>query len=73
MQSFYYRGYSDEFPEWLSIKATWHENPRVSEDDIKEAKKTMSEAEFNQEYLADFNVFEGQIWRFNHEQCIGLS
>ena len=31
----------------------------------------MSEAEFNQEYLADFNVFEGQIWRFNHEQCIG--
>ena len=68
---FYYRGYSDEFPEWCSIKATWHENPRVSEDDIKEAKKTMSEAEFNQEYLADFNVFEGQIWRFNHEQCIG--
>ena len=67
---FYYRGYSDEFPEWCSIKATWHENPRVSEDDIKEAKKTMSEAEFNQEYLADFNVFEGQIWRFNHEQCI---
>ena len=68
---FYYRGYSDEFPEWLSIKATWHENPRVSEDDIKEAKKTMSDAEFNQEYMADFNVFEGQIWRFNHEQCIG--
>ena len=66
---FYYRGYSDEFPEWCSIKATWHENPRVSEQDIKEAKKTMSESEFNQEYLADFNVFEGQIWTFNHEQC----
>ena len=66
---FYYRGYSDEFPEWCSIKATWHENPRVSEHDIKEAKKTMSEAEFNQEYMADFNVFEGQIWTFNHEQC----
>ena len=67
---FYYRGYSDEFPEWASIKATWHENPRVSEDDIKEAKKTMSEAEFSQEYMADFNVYEGQIWSFNHEQCI---
>ena len=53
-----------------SIKATWHENPRVSEDDIKEAKKTMSEAEFSQEYMADFNVYEGQIWSFNHEQCI---
>ena len=66
---FYYRGYSEEFPEWCSIKATWHENPRVSEEDIREAKKTMSEAEFNQEYLADFNVFEGQIWTFNHEEC----
>ena len=64
---FYYRGFSEEFPEWGSIKATWHENPRTSEDDIKEAKKTMSAAEFSQEYLADFNVYEGQIWSFNHE------
>ncbi len=67
---FYYRGYSDEFPEWASIKATWHENPRVAEADIVEAKKTMSEAEFAQEYLADFNVYEGQIWAFKHESQI---
>src|SRR5210317_1055299 len=67
---FYYRGFSEEFPEWCSIKATYHENPRVSEQDIIEARKTMSEAEFNQEYMADFNVFEGQIWRFNHEECV---
>ena len=67
---FYHRGFSDEFPEWCSIKATWHENPRVSEQDIVEAKKGMSEAEFAQEYMADFNVFEGQVWTFNHEQCV---
>ena len=67
---FYHRGFSDEFPEWCSIKATWHENPRVSEQDIIEAKKGMSEAEFAQEYMADFNVFEGQVWSFNHEQCV---
>jgi hypothetical protein len=30
----------------------------------------MSESEFNQEYMADFNVFEGQVWAFNHEKCI---
>lgn len=66
---FYYRGYSEEFPEWASIKATWHENPRVSEEDISEAMKTMSQAEFAQEYLADFNTYEGQIWSFNHEEC----
>jgi len=67
---FYYRGFTDEFPEWASVKATWHENPRVSESDIVEAKKTMSEAEFAQEYMADFNVYEGQIWTFNHESQI---
>ena len=67
---FYHRGFSDEFPEWCSIKATWHENPRVSEQDIIEAKKGMSDAEFAQEYMADFNVFEGQVWSFNHEQCV---
>jgi PBSX family phage terminase large subunit len=67
---FYYRGFSEEYPEWMSIRATWEENPRVSEQDIVEAKKTMSEAEFNQEYNADFNVYEGQIWAFNHEKCI---
>ena len=67
---FYYRGFTDEFPEWASIKATWHENPRVSEEDIKEARKTMSESEFAQEYMADFNVYEGQIWSFKHETQI---
>ena len=67
---FYYRGYNNEFPEWASIKATYHENPRVSEEDISEAKKTMSEQEFAQEYMADFNVYEGQIWAFNYEKCV---
>ena len=64
---FWYRGFSDEFPEWCSIKATYHENPRISDQDIIEAKRTMSESEFNQEYMADFNVFEGQVWSFNQE------
>ena len=71
---FYYRGWSEEFAEWASIKATYHENPRVSESDIIEAKKTMSANEFAQEYMADFNVYEGQIWSFNHEtQIMDLS
>ena len=67
---FWQRGFSDQFPEWCSIKATYHENPRISDEDIAEAKKTMSESEFNQEYMADFNVFEGQVWAFNHEECV---
>ena len=64
---FFYRGFSDEFPEWCSIRATYQDNPRMSETDIAEARKSMSEAEFKQEYEADFNTYEGQIWKFNFE------
>ena len=64
---FFYRGFSDEFPEWCSIRATYKDNPRMSESDITEARKSMSEAEFRQEYEADFNTYEGQIWKFNFE------
>lgn len=67
---FWHRGFSNEFPEWASVRATYHENPRLSESDIAEAKRTMSEAEFSQEYMADFNVFEGQVWAFDHEECV---
>ena len=66
---FYHRGYSDEFEEWCSIRATYRDNPRMTESDIKEARKSMSEAEFKQEYEADFNTYEGQIWKFNFEEC----
>ena len=67
---FYYRGFSDEYPEWASLRATYHENPRLSEQDILEARKSMSEAEFSQEYEADFNIYEGQVWAFDHEECV---
>jgi len=64
---FFMRGFSDEFPEWCSVRATYKDNPRMSESDISEARKSMSEAEFKQEYEADFNTYEGQIWNFNFE------
>ena len=67
---FFDRGFSDEFPEWCSIKATYKDNPRMSQHDVDEAKKSMSEAEFKQEYEADFNTYEGQIWNFNAELCV---
>jgi len=67
---FFYRGYSDDFPEWASIRATYRDNPRMSESDIAEARKSMSDAEFKQEYEADFNTYEGQIWKFDFEACV---
>ena len=57
------------FPEWCSIKAQWMDNPRMSPSDVEEAQATMSKAEFAQEYLADFNQYEGQIWQLDPD-CI---
>jgi phage terminase large subunit len=39
----------------------------MAQSDIDEARKSMSEAEFRQEYEADFNTYEGQVWKFNFE------
>ena len=68
---YFERGYDPMFPEWCSIKATYHDNPRMSESDIEEAKRTMSEALFRQEYEADFNTYEGQIWQLESRHIIG--
>ncbi len=68
---FWYRGFSDEYAEWASIRATYKDNPRMSQSDIEEARKSTSEAEFRQEYEADFNIYEGQIWNFDRENCLG--
>jgi phage terminase large subunit len=59
---FYNRGFSDEFPEWVSLQADYSENTRMAESDVSEARRSMSRAEFEQEYLASFTTFEGQIY-----------
>jgi hypothetical protein len=59
---FFDRGFNSEFPEWFSIKATWKDNPRMSTSDVEEARRSMSDAEFRQEYEADFSIFEGKVW-----------
>ena len=66
---FFDRGYSEDFSEWASIRATYRDNPRMTESDISEARKSMSEAEFRQEYEADFNTYEGLVWKFDYENC----
>lgn len=65
---FWNRGFSDEFPEWCSLQADYTENTRMSESDVAEARRSMSKAEFDQEYLASFTTFEGQIFQFDRER-----
>lgn len=66
---FFQRGFSPDFPEWVSISADYTENDRMKESDVAEARKSMSKAEFEQEYMASFTTFEGQIYEFS-EECI---
>lgn len=63
--TFWNRGWSDQFPEWVSLQADYTENARMSEKDVKEAQRSMSKAEFEQEYKASFTEFEGQIYNFD--------
>ncbi len=63
---FYERGFSDKYPEWCSLQADYTENMRMSLEDVQEAKQSMSKQEFEQEYLASFTSFQGQIYTFDH-------
>ncbi len=62
---FWKRGYNDEFDSWVSIRSTWHDNPRVDIKDIEEARRSMSKAEFEQEYECNFVSLQGQVWNFD--------
>lgn len=61
-KEYYDRGFDDYFPTWASIHATYHENDRMNEDDVEDARRSMTKSKFAQEYLADFITFEGQIF-----------
>ena len=66
---FFMRGFSEEYPEWVSVHSDYRENPRVLDKDITEARISMSKAEFAQEYEAEFNQLQGAIYNFSSD-CI---
>lgn len=64
-KKFFEYGFSTETEmskKWVSIHATYRDNPRVDLATIEDARRTTSDAYFRQEYEADFGVFEGQIY-----------
>lgn len=63
---FYENGFSDK--NWVNLKADYHENDRLSDEVIKQAKAAMSKAVFAQEYLCDFTVKQGRVWELDIEQ-----
>lgn len=67
---FFAYGYNSSMPEWCSIQADYTENMRMSASDVESAKQTMSAAEFEQEYMASFNSYEGQIYALSEENIL---
>ena len=69
--TFWQRGFDENYKEWISLQADYTENERMTTADVDEARRSMSKAEFDQEYLASFNTFEGQIFgTFDSELCV---
>ena len=51
------------FPEWMSYQGASWENPFTPTLDIEEARRTLSEAAFDQEYGAKFTTYLGQVYK----------
>ena len=69
---FYMRGFSGDFPTWCSIHSTCYDNPRANPQDIEDAKQSMSDAEFRQEYLGDFVANQGQVWQLKKDNIVDV-
>ena len=69
---FYNRGFKDDFPTWCSIHSTYKDNPRSNPEDVDDARKSMSSAEFQQEYEGDFIALQGQVWNLKKENIIEI-
>lgn len=67
---FWNRGFDPNFPEWVSLQADYSENTRMAESDVAEARRAMSRAEFEQEYMASFTTYEGQIFSLKESDII---
>lgn len=67
---FWLRGFDENFPEWVSLQADYSENTRMAESDVEEARRSMSKAEFEQEYMASFTSYAGQIFELKPDNVV---
>lgn len=63
------RGQDSAFPDYQSWRYSTSQNPHISQDEISEAKKTLPELVFKQEFLAEFIEDIGAVFR-GIEKCI---
>lgn len=77
MKEFYEHGFDTAMGEWVSALATYKDNPRVPQSVIDSARRSMSKAQFAQEFECSFTTREGIIYEefdfdkhlFNIDSC----
>jgi len=61
----------DGEPGWRGYSKPTHANPFIRPEEIEDARRSMSELTFRQEYLAEFVVFEGMVFQdFSRERHV---
>lgn len=68
LYSYYLRGQDEEYSDWGSAVHTWRSNPRLSEKDVEEARKSMTRAMYAQEYECEWTTTESQIYEYLDEE-----
>jgi PBSX family phage terminase large subunit len=72
LYDYYMRGQNPEYEDWGSAVYTWRSNPRLSEKDVMEAKRSMTRALFAQEYECEWTTTESQIYEtISEEKHVG--
>ena len=59
----YKRGMDDDHPEWWSLCSPSWDNPHISPEDIEEARLTLTEAAFAQEFGAEFTTYACMVYK----------
>lgn len=62
LYDYYQRGQDSSYDEWGSATFTWRANPLLSEKDVLEAKRAMTNALYMQEYECAWTTTEDQIY-----------
>lgn len=67
LYSYYQRGQDPEAETWGSGIYTWKSNPLLSEEDIEDARRSVSRKLFAQEYECDWSTTEQQVYLLDQD------
>lgn len=66
----YIRGMDESYPDWKAWKFPTNTNPHLPPGEVEDARRTLPERIFQQEYLAEFMEHEGAVFRNVRESAV---